>query len=323
MIGMRPYLGRHVGTDVSMDQVVDFLRYLFAASLTYVFAIAFIKLTILALYWKLFSITARVPIAILFSSVVIWMVVLVLVATFSCNPVEKQWNILIEHGNCMEQKPVYLGGSLPNVIIDFVLVGMPLPSVFRLNIPLGRRIILAGMFTLGFFICIVSIIRLTIVMSIRTDDRNVTYNLRDFMLWSTVEINIGLVCACLPSMRPLLQVIGLSRLFSTGRGTSEPSGPTGNSSSYPLSRTEGSRPRKQGGIFSTLARLSKIDSDEDQFQMIDDISGRQGKNKVEIGASRTSNETDSESRGTAAISVQKDWSVLVVGENSKQRMSRE
>ncbi|KAJ4227040.1 hypothetical protein NW759_004414 [Fusarium solani] len=319
MIGLRPYLGRHVGTDVSMEQVVDFLRYLFAASLTYVFAIAFIKLTILALYWKLFSITARVPIAILFSSVVIWMVVLVFVATFSCNPVEKQWNILIEHGKCMEQKPVYLGGSLPNVIIDFVLVGMPLPSVFRLNIPLGRRLILAGMFTLGFFICIVSIIRLTIVMSIRTDDRNVTYNLRDFMLWSTVEINIGLVCACLPSMRPLLQVIGLSRLFSTGRGTSEPSGPTGNSSSYPLSRTEGSRPRKKGGIFSTLAGLSKIDSNEDEFQMIDNISGRQGKNNVEIGASRTSNETDSESRATAAISVQKDWSVLVVGENSKQR----
>ncbi|RSM14649.1 hypothetical protein CEP52_001324 [Fusarium oligoseptatum] len=312
MIGMRPYLGRHVGTDVSIEQVVDFLRYLFAASLTYVFAIAFIKLTILALYWKLFfhhgTRTNRGS---------LWFS-----RHLDGGAVEKQWNILIEHGKCMEQKPIYLGGSLPNVIIDFVLVGMPLPSVFRLNIPLGRRLILAGMFTLGFFICIVSIIRLTIVMSIRTDDRNVTYNLRDFMLWSTVEVNIGLVCACLPSMRPLLQVIGLSRLFSTGRGTSEPSGPTGNSSSYPLSRTEGSssRPRKNGGIFSTLARLSKIDSDEDQFQMIDDISGRQGKNKVEIGASRTSNETDSESRTTAAaISVQKDWSVLVVGENSKHR----
>ncbi|KAJ4250326.1 hypothetical protein NW757_007159 [Fusarium falciforme] len=282
MIGLRPYLGRHVGTDVSMEQLVDFLRYLFAASLTYVFAIAFIKLTILALYWKLFSITARVPIAILFSSVVIWMVVLVFVATFSCNPVEKQWNILIEHGKCMEQKPVYLGGSLPNVIIDFVLVGMPLPSVFRLNIPLGRRLILAGMFTLGFFICIVSIIRLTIVMSIRTDDRNITYNLRDFMLWSTVEINIGL-------------------------------------QQLPAVSNRGITASQQGRHLSTLAGLSKIDSDEDEFQMIDDISGRQGKNKVEIGASRTSNETDSESRATAAISVQKDWSVLVVGENSKQR----
>lgn len=323
-----------MGADVTLEQVVDFLRYLFVASLTYVFAIALIKLTILALYWKLFSITARIPITILFSSVVIWMVVLasctlplthlqlltcqVFVATFSCNPVEKQWNILIEHGECMEQKPVYLGGSLPNVIIDFVLVGMPLPSVFRLNIPLGRRLILAGMFALGFFICIVSIIRLTIVMSIRTDDLNVTYNLRDFMLWSTVEINIGLVCACLPSMRPMLQIIGLSRLFSTGRGTSEPTGPTGNSSSYPLSRTEGSRPRKKGGIFSTLAGLSKIDSDEDGLQMIDDISGRQGKSKAEINASRTSNETDNESRAVA-ISVQKDWSVLVGGESSRRR----
>ncbi|KAF4990094.1 hypothetical protein FDECE_14502 [Fusarium decemcellulare] len=327
MLGLRPYLGRHVGSDVSLEQVVDFLRYLFAASLTYVIAIAFIKLTILALYWKLFSITARIPIGIIFASVIVWMVVLVFVATFSCNPVEKQWNILIEHGKCLEQKPVYLGGSLPNVIVDFVLVGMPLPSVFRLNIPLGRRLILAGMFTLGFFICIVSIVRLTIVMSIRTDDQNVTYNLRDFMLWSTVEVNIGLVCACLPSMRPMLQLMGLSRLFSTARGTSDPSRPTGNTSNQPSSRMDWSgashsRKKSRGGLFSTLAGLSKIDSEEDGFQMIDDISGRQGKNRTEIDATRTSNDTDSESRdasqkgGPTAISVQRDWSVLV-DDNSK------
>ncbi|KAF4980973.1 hypothetical protein FZEAL_3130 [Fusarium zealandicum] len=323
MLGLRPYLGRHVGPDVTMPDVVDFLRYLFAASLTYVVAIAFIKLTILALYWKLFSVTARVPIGIIFCSVVLWMVTLVFVATFSCSPVEKQWNVLITHGRCLDQKPVYLGGSLPNVIVDFVLVAMPLPSVFRLHIPLGRRLILAGMFTLGFFICIVSIIRLTIVMSIRTDDQNVTYNLRDFMLWSTVEINIGLVCACLPSMRPMLQIMGLSKLFSTARGTSEPTGPTANSSNHQSSRMEwtgSSRSRKRGGtggLFSTLAGLSKIDSEEDGFRMIDHISGSHGKNRTEIDAARTSNETDNESRNTlpkgdsSAISVRRDWSVLV------------
>ncbi|KAM5350502.1 hypothetical protein ACJ41O_007007 [Fusarium nematophilum] len=331
MIGLRHYLGRHVGVDVSFpEDVIDFLRILFAASLTYVVCIGFIKLTILALYWKLFSITARVPIGVIFGSVVAWMVVLIFVATFSCNPVQAQWNIAIPNAKCLEQKPVYLGGSLPNVIVDFVLVGMPLPSVFRLNIPLGRRLILAGMFALGFFICVVSIVRLTIVMSIRTDDQNVTYNLRDFMLWSTVEVNIGLVCACLPSMRPFLQIIGLSRLFSTARSYGDPSRPTGDNSAHPSSArvewSEASRSRRKGGggggIFSTLAGLSKIDSDEDGFRMIDHISASNGKSKTEVGR-RTSHETDTESRdasqkgGASAISVLRDWSVLV-DENSKR-----
>lgn len=48
-----------------------------AAALAYVSAIAFIKYTILAFYWRLFSVTAQTPIIIITISVVAWHIIFV------------------------------------------------------------------------------------------------------------------------------------------------------------------------------------------------------------------------------------------------------
>lgn len=76
-LGIRPDLGRHVGVEVTMAEVENFLKNLYAAALLYCLAIAFIKFTILAFYWKLFSIAARIPILILSVSVGCWLIILV------------------------------------------------------------------------------------------------------------------------------------------------------------------------------------------------------------------------------------------------------
>lgn len=60
-----------------MEEVEAFLKNLYAAALLYCVAIAFIKFTILAFYWKLFSIAARIPIIILAVSVGCWLIILV------------------------------------------------------------------------------------------------------------------------------------------------------------------------------------------------------------------------------------------------------
>jgi hypothetical protein len=62
---------------VTVDELGVFLKYLMAASLTYVSAIAFIKYTILAFYWRLFSVTAQMPIIVLSVSVVAWQIIFV------------------------------------------------------------------------------------------------------------------------------------------------------------------------------------------------------------------------------------------------------
>ena len=86
---------------------------------------------------------------------------------------------------------------------------------------------------------------------------------------------------------------------------------------FPSSRggvdSKASRPRKKGatgGMFSTLAGISRIEDEDDEFKMMD----ARGKNNVEVELGRVSE--DSEQRrgmagGQEGITVQKNWSVFV------------
>lgn len=329
MTGIRPYLGRHVGSDVTLEDLSDFLKFVITVSLTYVCAISFIKYTILAFYWRLFSVSARIPICIIAASVVAWNITFICLGLFGCRPIRAAWDLTVENPHCIAPKSVYLGGSLPNVIVDFVLVLMPLPYVWRLNTSIQQRLILAGMFALGFFICIVSIVRLTIVMSIEDSDQNATYNIRHFLLWSTVEINIGLVCACLPSMRHFLKMIGLNRLFSSIRGSSRNTpGASGNPSSAAVRPSEASGKKSsrgsRSGILSTIKTgFTQFDSGDDSFQMMDNVTNhRHGKSQSQVEAGRTSDDTGgsgsslNDNQNVTGISVQRDWSVWVDDKSS-------
>ncbi|CAG9993044.1 unnamed protein product [Clonostachys byssicola] len=323
MIGIRPNLGRHVGLEVSGEEVEAFLKNLYAAALLYCLAIAFIKFTILAFYWKLFSIAARIPIIILAVSVGCWLVILLCLCAFGCRPISAQWDVTITDATCIQQKGIYLGGSLPNVLVDFVLVFMPLPYVWRLRAPVGQRLIIVGMFTLGLFVCIVSAVRLSEVMAIKTNDKNITYNLRDFMLWSIVEVNIGIVCSCLPSMRRLLTAIGLNRLFSKGSSADKRTGSGalgGNTKRSGLATISGGGSHAKKGPWNPWSQvgLTKIDSEEDVHEMTNQLN-KQGQTHSEVETGhRTSGDTalvvqrpDSPPKHNNGIVVQRDWTVQV------------
>ncbi|CAH0055992.1 unnamed protein product [Clonostachys solani] len=335
MIGIRPDLGRHVGVEVTMAEVENFLKNLYAAALLYCLAIAFIKFTILAFYWKLFSIAARIPILILSVSVGCWLIILLCLCAFGCRPISAQWDLSITDATCIQSKGIYLGGSLPNVLVDFVLVFMPLPYVWRLRAPVGQRLIIVGMFTLGLFVCIVSAVRLSEVMAIRTNDKNITYNLRDFMLWSIVEVNIGIVCSCLPSMRRLLSAVGLSRLFSKGSsadkrtGSGTPGANTKRSGGLATISGGGSHAKKTAWNPWSQVGLTKIDSEEDVHEMTNQLN-KQGQTHSEVETGhRTSGDTalvgqrpDSPLKNNNGIVVQRDWTVEVdhQGQIAKQNI---
>lgn len=201
--------------------------------------------------------------------------------------------------------------------------------------PLGQRLILAGMFMLGLFVCIVSVIRLTEVMAISTEDQDVTWNLKDFILWSMVEIHIGLLCSCLPSMRRILRSLGLGKLFSRGSsadkdktpGQSTPNGIRATEPSSNPDRSGHSRSRlKSGSVWSHLG-LTKIDSDEDAYQMIDHEHAQNPNGKsqagVEVGgrSSAETNEGTGSASNSAGITVHRDWSVQV-NDDGRQRADR-
>lgn len=320
LIGMRPYLGRQV-TELELDEVIDFLKWVYWGQLLYVWAIPVIKFSILAFYWRLFSVAARIPIFVVTAIVAAWLIALNFLVIFTCNPVRASWDITITTAKCLNLKSIYIGGSVPNVITDVILIGMPVPYVWRLHAPLTQRLVIGGMFMLGIFIAIVSMVRLSIFLQIpiATAD-NVTYNFRDIIIWSVVEINIGLTCACLPSLKPAVGWLGLNKFFSfsDSRPSNATPGYGKNTSGFEKSGTSsklsnGRKKGSTGGLFSTLSGLTKIDSEEDGFQIIDHQNDTRARNNVTIEMSRLSGESD-KSRNPArsdGINVQKDWSVLV------------
>jgi len=70
---LRPVLGRHE-VNVPASEDAKYQLYFFIASLLYIVTVGFVKLTVLAFYWRLFSIKARIPLAILTFCVFSWLV---------------------------------------------------------------------------------------------------------------------------------------------------------------------------------------------------------------------------------------------------------
>lgn len=288
--GVRPHLGQHADT-LNMPIIIDFLKYVFPAQILYVVALAFIKGSILAFYWRIFAIKARLPLIIGATIVAAWGIGVSLSLVFTCNPVQAQWDLTLTNAVCVSRRAVYLGASVPNVVTDVLLLGLPIPYVWALNAPIFQRIVLVGMFSLGVFVSVVSIVRLSILMGLDLTSPDVTYNLSQVFIWSLVEVNVGIICACLPSLRPAVRYLGFGKLFSstTQDAYRQQEDTPAPSKLHSHQKSQSSRKKP----FGFISRLD--DEEEDSFQMIANSNGQYGKNDTSIGTynvpSRDSEET--------------------------------
>jgi hypothetical protein len=96
-----------------------------------------------------------------------------------------------------------------------------------------------------------SILRLsaTIKMRAGVGSNNATWEYTEFDMWSTIEINVGIICACMPSLRVLLV-----RLFPKMLGSSSQQYYNYGSNHYGKPNTGRSRSRSQ-----PLGTTSQVD----------------------------------------------------------------
>lgn len=99
--------------------------------------------------------------------------------------------------------------------------------------PHGQEVAILANVVPTFSVCIISIVRLHSLLIITTS-KDQSYDNAPVAVFSIVEINVALICACLPTLRPLL-VKWFPRLSSGSRGTHGASG--GLSNSHGLKRT--------------------------------------------------------------------------------------
>ncbi|ODM19943.1 hypothetical protein SI65_04929 [Aspergillus cristatus] len=140
----------------------------------------------------------------------------VLSAFLNCIPVAKFWDPSIE-GYCLSQKGLWFSNAAIHIATDLAILVIPVPALVALELPRRQKVALIAIFALGGFVCVTSSCRLVALKTI-ADSSDPTYDNAAAASWSAVECNVGIICACLPTLRPLISRM-MPRLLSTLSGT--------------------------------------------------------------------------------------------------------
>ncbi|EXJ87021.1 hypothetical protein A1O3_03978 [Capronia epimyces CBS 606.96] len=185
-------------------RLTNLLRQLWSSNITYNLAVLLLKDSLLFQYlrfsidvgyrracWALGTIITAYGVAALFVSI------------FSCQPISYSWNSNVPGGKCIDFLTFWLFNASFNSATDIIVCVLPTPVLRALRLPRKQLGILACIFLLGAFVCIASIVRLFAVYSATVNNQNDPA----IAIWSAVEVNIGIICACLPSLRhPVTQL---------------------------------------------------------------------------------------------------------------------
>ena len=71
-------------------------------------------------------------------------------------------------------------------------------------LPLRKKLVAVSIFLIGLFVTVCSVIRLQYLVQWGTTD-NPTWYYNPIALWSAIECNLAIFCACLPSIAGLFQ----------------------------------------------------------------------------------------------------------------------
>lgn len=130
--------------------LVSWAQTLFVTELLYGLLFPIVKTAILWLYLRLFHIHTwfRVAANILIAYIWLWAISGISVALAQCRPLAHAWDMSVG-GRCIDQLSYYRWISVPNVIHDVVMLVLPLPVVWTLQIGLRQKLALSAVFFIG------------------------------------------------------------------------------------------------------------------------------------------------------------------------------
>jgi fucose permease len=141
---------------------------------------------------------------------------------FQCtNPVSAGYRYPTpESAHCANIVTLYLSSAPVNIITDIAILFLPMPILTGLRLPKKQKIILIVTFSIFAFVAIIDVVRLAYLQNAAAarlrvvetssgtlqtvrDDNDLSWDASLSFMWSAVEVNLGILCACVPSLKPL------------------------------------------------------------------------------------------------------------------------
>ena len=99
--------------------------------------------------------------------------------------VAKNWHPLTP-GYCLPNDTTFYVLAAITIFFDCIIFTLPIPLLAKVQISTRRKIALIGVFVLGLFTTVCSVMRMVQILQI-TKDGNST----GLVLWGTIEMNVG------------------------------------------------------------------------------------------------------------------------------------
>ncbi|KAJ5415564.1 hypothetical protein N7465_004259 [Penicillium sp. CMV-2018d] len=249
-------LGKDMWT-LPFDNITHILYVYFWDELLYLSILPLTKISICCFYLRIFpDRTFRTATYVAIALNVCYLVAFVLISVFQCRPIPGAWHRWYEEENykCNHINAQGWASAVLNMVLDIVVMVLPLRQLYHLNLSVKRKSYVICMFSLGIFVTLVSILRLNSLIHFASTT-NLTWDYVSVGYWSTIECDVGVICACLPAIRSLLRRVS-PRFF----GDTEPA-----KSSYAMN----SNSRGNGSQFAGIPAPSK--SADRQFYPLDEL----------------------------------------------------
>jgi fucose permease len=255
-LGATNGLGRH-DEDIPRHQLPRLRRCEYVFSILYNPALMAAKTSVLIFYLRLAKHTQVVLRYASWATLIVVNLagtVLTFMNVFQCSPVDAAWNVgLYDKAKCIPLLTEFICAAPVNVITDLAILALPIPVLTSMRLPSRQKTILVLTFTLGIFVTIVDVVRIYYLQRAITDipqgissdpqvsfggQANFPWNASLSFMWSVVEVNVGMTCACVPTLKPLILKLlpamlydpeGTRSVSSTAKGPSDaesPSSPT-------------------------------------------------------------------------------------------------
>ncbi|EWZ40538.1 hypothetical protein FOZG_09200 [Fusarium oxysporum Fo47] len=221
-VTMSVYWGNGKHFDVlSLEQKQNTIKWMMAAYVPGIETLGFPKLAVIALLARLLM-PGRIHLVVLWSMGIICCLSLTAMVTtllLQCSPPRALWTLTMPR-DCLA--PSKLEGlafwaSSISAFLDFYLAVYPAITLWKLLMPLKKKLILSLALGMGVVCGAIGIVKATGVPTLVSQD--VSYNLCDPLYWTSVEGNLIIIAACIPVLQPILEMFKGRNIWSTKKGS--------------------------------------------------------------------------------------------------------
>ncbi|KAK0386746.1 hypothetical protein NLU13_6582 [Sarocladium strictum] len=259
-LGATNGLGKH-DEDIAEDMWPTLRRCEYVFSVLYNPALMAFKTSILIFYLRLAKNTQIVLRYASWATLIVVNlagVVLTFMNIFQCSPVRAGWQV--NHGRTVKCLPLlteFICAAPVNIVTDLAILALPIPVLTSMRLPSRQKTILVLTFTLGIFVTIVDVVRIyylqkaigVVPTGASTNPDSQFGGQEDFawhaalsLMWSAVEVNVGMTIACVPTLKPLILKLlpvmlydpdGSRTSWSKPHDSQTPTGRDANAVAYP------------------------------------------------------------------------------------------